>query len=377
MIEAETIDRLVRLRPDELPVLSMYVNVDAADRRNLDSQVTSLLDQIRPLTHDEALSREARRSVRGDIEHVEQAAREQRWRPGGVGIFSSSRRGVFEEVALPRAVPDRVVVDSTPWVRPMLAVLDEYHRACVVLINKGSTRVWELYQDEMREAAAFRDPTLRKPNYAAWRAEDRIHHRGDELAKRHYRRTVDVLDQMWRAGDFDVLVIGGQEHELPAFLEFLPRELSTRVAGTLVVDAAAASLGEIRAGAEGVLARYERDEEIRQVSETVQRHAMGGLAAVGPADCLWAGSVSGVRLLLIQEGAVLPGVVCEESRWLGESGDTCPLCGGPTSAVPDVTDELVTAVIEDGGAIEHVRTETELAAHLVAAQLRFPLPPRP
>jgi hypothetical protein len=377
MIEAETIDRLVRLKPDGLPVLSMYVTVDGAARRNLDSQVTSLLDQVRPLTEDDSLDREARLSMREDIEQVELAARLQRWRPGAVGIFSSSRRGVFEEVSLPRGVPDGVVVDSTPWVRPMLAVLDEYHRTCVVMINKGATRVWELFQDEMREATAFRDPTLRKPNYAVGRTENRIHNRADELTKRHYRRTVEVLDQMFRGGGFDLLVIGGQEHEVPIFLEFLPRDLRSRMAGTFVLDGAGATLGDVRAGAESVLERYERDEERRLVSDTIERHAMGGLAAVGLSDCLWAGSVSAVGSLLIQEGAVAPGVVCEESGWLAESGETCPLCAGPTRRVPDVTDELVTAVIKDGGSIKHVQAETDLAKLMVAAQLRFPLPPRP
>jgi hypothetical protein len=39
--------------------------------------------------------------------------------------------------------------------------------------------------------------------------------------------------------------------------------------------------------------------------------------------------------------------------------------------------ELVEAVIDEGGAVEHVQAETELAEHLVAALLRFPLPAQP
>ena len=321
MIEADTIDRLVRLKPDGLPVLSMYVNVDAADWSSVDSQVRSLLDQVRPLAQDGLLDREARLSVREDIEQIEHAARHERWNPGSMGIFSSSRRGVFEEVALPRAVHDRIVVDSTPWVRPMLAVLDEYHRACVLMISRGGARVWELYQNEMREVTAFHDLTLRKPNYAVWRAEDRIHHRADELTKRHYRRTAEVLDQMLRAGAFELLVIGGQEHEIPAFVEFLPRELSTRVAGTFSIDGSAI-LGDIKSRAQGVLDRYERDEEAAMVADILDRNAMGGLATVGLTDCLWAGSVSAVQTLLVQEGAVVGGVACDQSDWLAESGFT-------------------------------------------------------
>jgi peptide chain release factor subunit 1 len=42
-----------------------------------------------------------------------------------------------------------------------------------------------------------------------------------------------------------------------------------------------------------------------------------------------------------------------------------------------VIDELVEAVIDEGGSIQHVRAETELAQRLTAAGLRFALPPGP
>ena len=76
----------------------------------------------------------------------------------------------------------------------MLAVLDEYHRSCVLVIDKGSARVWEIYLD-MREVSRFSDRVLRKPNYAAGLAEDRVRNKADELSKRHYRRVAEVLDE--------------------------------------------------------------------------------------------------------------------------------------------------------------------------------------
>jgi len=42
-----------------------------------------------------------------------------------------------------------------------------------------------------------------------------------------------------------------------------------------------------------------------------------------------------------------------------------------------VIDELVEAVMADGGSIEHVLADTTLKQHMVAASLRFPLPPMP
>jgi peptide chain release factor subunit 1 len=84
-----------------------------------------------------------------------------------------------------------------------------------------------------------------------------------------------------------------------------------------------------------------------------------------------------VKTLLVQEGASAPGVVCDESRWLGLSGESCPVCGRQTRRTPDVIDELVEAVIDDSGSIHHVPADAGLGKRLVAASLRFQLPPAP
>jgi hypothetical protein len=84
-----------------------------------------------------------------------------------------------------------------------------------------------------------------------------------------------------------------------------------------------------------------------------------------------------VQALLVQDGAIAEGVVCEQSHWMGTEGEVCPVCGGPTRHTPDVIDELSEAVIDRGGAVEHVLAETELQDYRVAAELRFPLPPQP
>ena len=103
---------------------------------------------------------------------------------------------------------------------------------------------------------------------------------------------------------------------------------------------------------------------------------VGGLAALGPQDCLWAGSMSAIDTLLVRDGATLPGVVCDESRWLAASGDICPVCGKPTRYAPDVLDELAAAVIGTGGSARRIAADLMQAEYPAAVQPRFPPPPR-
>lgn len=375
MISQDFVNRIIRFQGGRFPVISMYVGI--GPDKSAHSQVASLLQQIKPLSEDPALEHDVRLSVRADMQRIDDLAREERLQPGGLGIFASSGNGLFEQVSLPRRVRDRIVVDATPWVRPMLAVLDEYHRMCVVLVDKAWAQVWELYLGEMREVTQIKDPALRKPNYAAGMAEYRVRNKADELSKRHYRRVGSVLDELLRTEGFDVVALGGHQHELTAVTGFLSRAVASRVAGTFAVDPDTATAADIRRSAETIMERYERQEEQRLVGEIFEAIAEGRPAVAGLEPCLWAGSVAAVQHLVIDEGTVIPGVVCDESGWLGTTGRQCPLCGRPTRQTPDVLDELAEFVIEEGGAVEHVADNPQLRPHHVAAALRFPLPPPP
>lgn len=382
MLTAETINRIAGFDAKGLPVASLYARVDAdpAQRVGLHSRVTSMLDQqISPLAKDENLDRAARLSLRGDMERIRGVLGEERWKPGAIALFSCHGRDLFEQVSLPRGVRDRVVVDATPYVRTMLAVLDEYYRTCVLIVDRSSAQAWELHQDEMAEVARFRDQALRKPNYAGTLAEDRVRNKADELAKRHYRSVAQWLAELFESGGFDLLVIGGHDYEVPAFTELLPNEpdLRQRIAGTFSIDPSTAPVAEIKSNAGAILERYQRDQVEQQVREVAERVATGGLGAAGLASCLWAGSCAAAQTLLVQDGATAQGVVCDESRWLALTGDTCPLCGQETRITSDVIDELAQVVIDEGGSIRHVDGDPWLAEHTAAALLRFPLPPIP
>jgi hypothetical protein len=377
MITAETVNGIVRFQANGLPVVSLYCRVDpGASRREVRTRVDSLLDQIRPLANDRDLDHRYRESARTDIERIKDALDSERWPPGTIAIFSCSGRGLYEEIPLPRRMREQVMVDKTPLARPMLAVLGEYPRSCVLVVNREAAPVWEMYQDEMREVQTVTDPLRKAGNTGESRPEDRIQDRVDEQAKRHFRRAASVIDQLLRSDGYDILVVGGHEYELEEFFRFLPRELRNRVAGTFSADPIATPVAEIRSSAEGVMRRYQHEQDQRLVAHVLELAAAGGLAAVGPEDCLWSGSMSAIDMLLLRDGATLVGVVCDESRWLAASGDVCPVCGKPTRYAPDVLDELAAAVIETGGSARQIAADLMPNQYPTAAQLRFRPPMR-
>jgi peptide chain release factor subunit 1 len=373
----ETIEAIERFRADGLPVVSAYVPVHPGPegRRKARSVIDSLLHRVRPLANDHGLDHEARLSLREDIDRIGTLGEQGPVKAGTLAVFSCSGAGFLQAIGLPRAVRERITVDATPAIRPMMAVLDEYHRCCAAIVDRETAYAWEIYLGQVLETGALPGSRLRGAGHAV--NERRNDHRAEELEKRHFRDVARALDELFRAREYDVLVLGGHGEELPRLMALMSRQLRERLIGTFAVDHRDVRPAAAREHAEAILSRFELEEHRRRVDEVLAVAASGGPATVGLESCLWAGSVRAVDALYVREQASAPGVVCDDSRWLALEGETCPVCGRATRKTPDVIDELVEAVIDDGGSLHHVPADTALGERPAAASLRFELPPAP
>jgi hypothetical protein len=376
LLGTETIDRIAHFDGGGLPIVSIYLTVAPGPDAHASAitKADSLLHGIRGLGEDRSLGHDARLSLRRDVELVAGAIANATITPGTLAFFCCSGAGLFEVVSLPRAVPDRIIVDATPWIRPMLAVAGDYLRCCAVVVDRRAARAWELYLGQVRDTGLREQLRAPRSNGSNQR---RVSNRAEELEKHHFRQVADALERLQRANRYDLLAVGGHDSELPRFLGLLSDALRGRVAGTFPVEDDAVAPATVRVRAEAILDRYELDRQRRSVSEVLATEAAGGQAASGLRACRWAGSIAAIADLYVQDGAIKSGVVCDESRWFALHGETCPICGRPTRQTPDVIDELVEAVIDEGAAIHHVRAETELSDKLAASSLRFVLPPMP
>jgi peptide chain release factor subunit 1 len=381
MIDNSTLRRITGFQGNGLPVLSVYLTIppQREEHDSVHPRTHDLLAQLRDVAKDKDLPHDVRVSVRDDIARIDADAVGGWWKPPGVAVFACSGREFYEVVQLPRSTRERVVLDDDAWIRPLVAILDEDHPTCIALVDRKAAQLWMLRQDELAPVRAIDDPALRKPNYAGWYGleERRVMNKAEELAKRHFLKVGRTLEQLLDTDGYELVAVGGHEQEIPPFLDYLPRRVRERLAGTFTVDAATATRAEIREKAQAVIDRFEEQDEALRVAEALERAAAHRPAAIGLRDCLWAGTVAAIQDLLVQDDVTVPGVVCPACGWLAESGQTCPIDGSATRATPDVLDELVETVIDENGSVEHVRSETPLREHVVVATLRFPLPPLP
>lgn len=368
MVDHEVIDRLLRFRSADAPVLTVYLSVpaDPGELRAVEARCHSLIKPIRDLADSGELPHSHKESLRADIDRVlEIPTRASELQGRSVAVFACQQAGLFEEVVLPRRVRDEAVTEPAPYLRPLLALMEDAHRYTVVVLDRARAWLFEFYMGELEEQVTSSSPLSSKR---------RAPHRAEQQARHHYRETAESTEELMRTTGSELLIIGGHQETVAEFTPFLPYRLQSRVAGTFVIDPHTMTTAQVRDDAEQVVQAYERDEEKRLVDEALARVAAGGLGAVGLEWCLTAVNERGVQVLLVDDDEQVPGRVSDACGWVGLEGEECPVCGQMTRKVPDVIDEMAVAVIDASGHVKHVHADTPLSRYVVASHLRFPVP---
>ncbi|MGZ4648773.1 baeRF10 domain-containing protein [Oryzihumus sp.] len=408
MIARAALDRLLDFRADGgPPVVSVYAAapVDPKEKVHVRARVNSLLQGLDPLVENRELDRETRLSIRQDIERLREVVADEHWRPHGVGLFCCSARDFFESVELPREPRERALVDATPWVRPIAAMIDKDHRVCVVTLDRGHAVLWEHRvgrDDELVRIDEVEDRVLRDADHTGGRfggQEYTTHHKVTELAKKHFRHVIARLEKLFfpeldhevqyeevvegrsprdvgADESYDLLVVAGHGERVSGFLEELPDRLRQRLAGTFT-DPSVDDRKALEVQVDEVLERWERDREQQGVEHVLEVEAMGGLGVTGLHTCLWAASSKAIDTLFLREQDEAPGVVCDGCGWLGEEGEVCPVDGRPLRRTPDIVDEMLQSVLRDSGTVHTLEDGVAPEARSPLAHLRFPLPPEP
>src|SRR6185295_693271 len=132
------------------PVLSVYLDIDQSKAVNLKRRFeASLQDMLRSL--EERLDEPIRSSFSADARRVRQPVSTLEPRAKGWICFADDSEDFFwtREIKVPARALARW--QETPYVAPMLEVLDEYERYGVVLADKEQARLFTVFIGEIAE----------------------------------------------------------------------------------------------------------------------------------------------------------------------------------------------------------------------------------
>jgi peptide subunit release factor 1 (eRF1) len=332
----------------DAPVLSVYLNVDPSQQRNLNQGYlarykTGVRELEARLGLDEAaldLFRKVTRRVEKQLADYEPDAK-------ALVLFRtprgrSWRRGLH--------VPVREVVEwaDAPALEPLAEVLDEHERYGVALVDRGRARIFAAHLGEIEEIADLATGGVSRAKTPGadhrW-SEANFVRRADEHAKQHARETARALAEADRNHGFDRLLLAGLTEGREGLRAELPTPLRHKLAGSVAMSVLAAPQ-EVLRRVEEIHSELEREEEI----ELVER-MMGGAASNGAA-------VAGLQLTVnaLREGRIRELVVSGNfhPRW-DELDEPAPWLHERTNETSDdLLERLVNQTAQTGGRIEVV-----------------------
>ena len=370
-ISESRIRDLAGFKGEDAPVTSLYLDVDGRRRirpRDYELVLERMVRPVRERSHQDAGP-----SVWADLKRIEEHVKAgiDRSRVRGLAVFSCTAHDFWEVVELAVPVRDRLVINHTPYVRELEAVVAQHERFAVLLADRQRARLFLFHQGELLEKQEQLDLLPRHDDDGGQLGKDQVAGHTAAAAQRHLRRAASAAFGLHQEQGFDHLVLAGPE-EITAELEReLHAYLRERIAGRIHLDVHAGD-DEIRQAVEQVDAAVERAREAALVDRLRQAVHSGSGGAAG-ADAVLAALVARrVDTLLVSEGFEVPGWRCQSCAWVGTRGRQCPLCGTAMDHVGDVVEDAVEEALAQACRVAICRENADLdVMGRIGALLRY------
>lgn len=359
MISREEVEGLMlrEVRPGS-PVLSVYLDTDQSREINIERGFETVLkDMLREIK--QRLDKDEKGRFQADAERVQQFVKEEyRDVKRGLVIFCDDSEDFFQHIELNVTVRSVARWDETPYVRPLVELLDEYERYCVALADRERARLFTIYLGEIeehRETEASADVRhIKSSGLDHLRSQMNIERKADEHAHWHFKHVAERLSWMARNYEFDRLVLAGTDEATSHISALLPTRLQPRVVRriNMPLDVSDSYVLQETLKVEQEVEREREQELVRELLEAAGKHnrAVVKLGATLRAIDEWR-----VMHLVYADGFTPPGGQCVNCRALyAEKKDACDYCGRAVREVGDLIDRADARVLEMSGKVEEV-----------------------
>lgn len=367
LVTEEAVRALAAFKGKDAPVVSVYLEVDGRRfprRQDYEQALERLLRPARTDPHP---------SVLDDLARIEAFVRAgvDRSRTRGLAMFACSAHDFWEVRELSVPVHNQLVVNHTPHVRQLEALLHTNERFGVLVVDRQRGRMFVFEQGELIEHTERLDLLPRHDDDRGDWDRDHVRDHSDAQAHAHLRRAARLAFAVYQERAFDHLILVSPAELAPEVERDLHAYLRERIAARLTLPTSA-SVAEIAKAAMQVDAAVEREREAALVARLLDRRGAGNGGIVGLEPVLAALGQRRVEALLVSDGFVAPGWRCRTCDHVAGLGPGCPTCGGAMTQVDDVVEEAVEVALGQAGRVVTCIDNADLDVHgRIGALLRF------
>src|SRR6056297_586718 len=346
MIDEKLLSKLVDYDKNNYPVTSTYLSTsdDLGERKKHLVELKKLIQYKKDTTYFKELSDKEKASVLEDFDKIYKWFSEsfdtQSFRSGI--IFSSSKNDLWETVNLKIPVKNEFTIQHKPYIRPLAAMLSDYKKYAVVLIDKAKTKIFENHFGEYIEHYHEKSDDLEEVKVGGFKGrEERKYERHQhEAIVKHYKKAADKIFNLDKKFDFHWIVLGGRKEATSEFKEYLHNYIKDKLIGSIKIDP--------MADLEDVLKKVEetehkaRKEYEAKLLEKYNFQKEKGTGIEGFNEIFTAIQKGQIDTLMISEDLEQKGVFCRHDNYLNTNvKEECPLCGSKLERTKDVVEHLI------------------------------------
>lgn len=293
----------------------------------------------------------------------------------GLALFACQPQGLFSVYTFPLNLPDRLELDPTPYIRPLVALAQDHCRALIVLLDQRRARFFLGHQGALEELEAARvdNPglSLERDGSQDRAGDNQVSRKNEEGLSHYYKQVNQTLMDLMRGRDCRELVLGGSKTRLEHFAPQLHPYLAQRLAGSFILEVGA-PLAAVAEQARMVQAQARRRRQERLLQNLADNLGPNGQAATGLNQVLASLYDNQVHTLLVRKGFAAPGGACPACGRLRHVDGPCPLCGQTMHPVGDIVNLALARALDSGAEVEQVEGASALdQLGGIAALLRY------
>jgi peptide chain release factor subunit 1 len=290
---------------------------------------------------------------------------------GSLCLFCCWLLDYVEAHSLDVPVETLIRLDSSPYIRPLAELQDEYENFAVVAADNTVARIFLVASGKADSEERIRGNIKNHVRVGGW-SQQRYERRRDKQLHQYAREIAERLAELDRNGEFRRIILVGSRETLAEIRKALPDPLERKLVGEKALDLRKGDKvihGEIF----DLFAAEERRSERTLWERIKSRYLSGGLAVVGIEGVLRSARMGRVAKAIVHRDAQSPGIRCRSCEGLfGGQFDRCPDCGSPSVFRIDLINEVVELLAATGADVDFADEIRELreAGHM-AALLRY------
>lgn len=249
-------------------------------------------------------------------------------------IFASNKNRFFKSISLPVKIKNSFIVDSSPYIRPLARILDEWESFTLVLINSNYSKFYSISLGKVTNEKSLSKDIMNKHKKGGW-SQTRFQRLRRGAINTFFSEVEEALNKF---AD-NQLIIAGPGQAKMHFKETLSPNIKKRIVAT--IDISIDDEKQLLKDSISFILELEKEKSHESTQKLKAEILKDGLAVYGIKETLQAVKNGQVEQLIVEKNFKKKGFICERCQILKiGSLKKCSNCGGNVSEV-DVIEEII------------------------------------